>query len=339
MNSGTFNINIFIFQVILIVSLFGIILWIIRLNKAHILEKRYKKYTIETINDNSLSLFDKIKNYYYEKRNNLSKALYKSKLLDDYSKKYEKYCDKTKRIREDKMNFISDKIFIGLSFIVIVIISDIFQYKSIEFMQIITAFLIGFFVLDVVLLFKEKARKKQIEQDMLKAIIIMNNAFKSGLSIMQSIYMVSKELDGPISEEFKKMYIDISFGLNMDVVFERFAKRVDTMEAKYITTSLSVLNKTGGNIVQVFSSVERSSFTRKKLNEELGATTASAKMIYRTLLCVPIIVFLMIFMMNTKFFTPLFTTEIGIMILILIISIYILYIIVIRKIMKVGVNV
>jgi len=165
----------------------------------------------------------------------------------------------------------------------------------------------------------------------------MNNSFKSGLSIMQAIYMVSKELDGPISEEFKKMYIDLSYGLNMEVVFERFTNRIDTKEARYITTSLNVLNKTGGNIVQVFASVERNSFTRKKLQDELGALAASASAIFKILVFIPPMLAMLIFMLNPTFFAPLFTSTIGWMILLIILAIYVLYIIIIRRVMKVKV--
>ncbi len=334
MPSG-YNTNLFILQIIMIIVLFGVVLWLLRLNKAARLEKRFSKFSVNVIKDEELSLFDKFYKFYSKLKKDLSKVLYKLKIFNDYSKKYEKYCDNTRIIREDPMDYISKKTLFGFAMIVIIIISDVFQYNNITLLQIMTSFLLGFFIPDILLLSKNKMRKRQIEKDMLKAIIIMNNSFKSGLSIMQAIYMVSHELDGPISEEFKKMYIDLSFGLNMEVVFERFTKRIDTKEARYITTSLNVLNKTGGNIVQVFASVERNSFTRKKLQEELGALTASAQAIFKILVFIPILIFLGIFILNPNYFTPMFTNPIGLMILFIIILIYVLYIVIIKKVMKV----
>lgn len=332
-----YNINLLVMQIIIILILFGIVLWLIKLNRVTRLERRFSKFSVNVIRDDELSFFDRLIKIYNVNRKKLSKILYKLKIFNDYSKKYEKYCDNTRIIREDPMDYISTKVLAGCAMMILIVISDVFQYKNITFLQLITTFLIGFFIPDVLLISKTKMRKHQIEKDMLKAIIIMNNSFKSGLSIMQAIYMVSNELDGPISEEFKKMYIDLSFGLNMEVVFERFTKRIDTKEARYITTSLNVLNKTGGNIVQVFASVERNSFTRKKLQEELGALAASAKAIFKILVAIPILIFLGIFILNPNYFTPLFTDPIGIMLLFVIILIYVLYIIVIRKVMKVKV--
>ena len=36
------------------------------------------------------------------------------------------------------------------------------------------------------------------------------------------------------------MYIDLTYGLNIDVVFKRFENRVKMDEVKYITTSLKI---------------------------------------------------------------------------------------------------
>ena len=267
----------------------------------------------------------------------MTRFLYKIKIFDTYSKKYQKYCDNTKIDKEDPMNYISNKVMLGIVGIMIIILSNILQFYNVTLFEMILAFLLGFFVLDLFLISKEKYRKVQIEKDMLKAIIIMNNSFKSGLSIMQAIYIVSHELEGPISEEFKKMYIDLSFGLNMEVVFERFTNRVNTKEAKYITTSLNVLNKTGGNIVQVFASVERNSFTRKKLQDELGALSASSQAMFKVLVVIPLLIAVGIFALNPTYFIPLFNNPLGIFILIIIILIYSLYIIIIRKVIKVKV--
>lgn len=328
-------LNNYIFQITFIVILLGIILSFFKVNSVTELEKRYKNFCVPSLKDETVPFMTRLITLYEKFRNILTKKLIKIKIFDEYSKKYEKYADKSRIIRDNPMDYISNKIICGLGCVLIILLSDILRYKLISFMQIITAFLIGFFIPDFYWKFRQKLRVKQIEKDMLKAIIIMNNSFKSGLSIMQAIYMVSKELDGPIKDEFRKMYIDISFGLEMDLVFKRFADRVGTDDARYITTSLSVLNKTGGNIVQVFASVERNSFTRKKLKEELGALAATSKATFRILVFMPIVLILVIMLLNPSYFAPLFNNTIGLLLLGLILLIYITYIIIVRKVVNI----
>ena len=133
------------------------------------------------------------------------------------------------------------------------------------------------------------------------------------------------------------MHLEISYGLSLDVVFERFSKRVESEEVSYITSSLSILNKTGGNIVEVFSSIERTLFDKKKLNEELKNISASPKMVTRVLLVIPIIFISIIYILNPSYFAPLFSSTLGYMIIVTIVLMFIIYVILLNKITKIDV--
>ena len=173
--------------------------------------------------------------------------------------------------------------------------------------------------------------------ELLRAIIIMNNAFKSGKSTLQALRIASKELPEPICDEFKKMYLDMKYGLSVDTVFERFSQRVKLEEASYVSSSLTILNKTGGNIVEVFSSIERTLFDRKKLNEELKNISSGPKLIVRVLFLVPIVFTLIIYLLNPSYFTPLFSSPLGIIIIGIIIVMFTIYILLLKKILKIEV--
>ena len=165
----------------------------------------------------------------------------------------------------------------------------------------------------------------------------MNNAFKSGRSITQAITLVSNELEGPMAEEFKKMNLELSFGLGMDVVFNRLYERVKIDEVAYLTATLTILNQTGGNIVEVFKSIEKSLFNKKKLSLELKSLTSGSRMIVNVLMIVPVAFILLIWIINPLYFQPLLTTKLGLILCGIVFTYYILYIIVIRKLLKVKI--
>ena len=154
---------------------------------------------------------------------------------------------------------------------------------------------------------------------------------------MQAIATVKKELDGPIADEFKKIHLDITYGLSLEVVFNRFYERVKLEEAKYIASALTLLNKTGGNIVRVFSSIEKSIFDKKKLNNELQSLTATSIFVFRILVALPFVFSLIIFILNPTYFTPLFTTGLGILLFLLILLLFILFVLTIKKVLKVKI--
>lgn len=151
---------------------------------------------------------------------------------------------------------------------------------------------------------------------------------------MQAVELVAKELTGPISDEFKKMFIDLTYGLELELVFERFSKRVKLDEVKYMSSSLIILNKTGGNIIKVFSSIEKGFFDRKKLKDELHSVTALSNFVFKILIAVPLVIFIIIYALNPSYFVPLYTTTLGKVILVLVLAIYLLYIVIVKKVTK-----
>ena len=154
---------------------------------------------------------------------------------------------------------------------------------------------------------------------------------------MQAIQIVKTELDGPIQDEFEKIYLDITYGLSLDVVFNRFYERVKLEDAKYITSSLTLLNKTGGDIIRVFSRLEKSILDKKNLRNELTSLTSSSRFVFRFLAFLPFIFMFIIFVLNPKYFNPLFSSSIGIMVLILITALYLLYIWIIKRVLEVKI--
>ena len=311
------------------------IFWFIRYKRSVRLEKRFSKYSVEAVYDRRVSFVDSIMKLYSSIINKTSTVLKKSVVIKKYSKKYDKYISLYKGIYNDSISFIAVKIFSSIIFLLFAILSKTLQSDILHLYECLLPLLIGFFVPDIVYISKYKLHKNRLENDLLQAIIIMNNAFKSGRSIEQAIELVTKELDGPIAEEFKKMHLELSFGLSVDVVFGRFAKRVELEEVSYLTASLSILNKTGGNIIKVFTSIEKTLFNKKKLRLELASLTGGSKLVVYMLIFIPILFVVSISLINPTYFEGFYTTTVGFILMSIIIVIYIAYIFCVRKIMKV----
>ena len=334
---NAFSLELLIFQIIAVIILFIIILEIQKVIRANKLEKRIGKYGIDSLDNTTFSLFDLIEKKIRNIIKTISSILNKSHFFKKISKKYNKYVNVIDTYNLKPIDFVSLKIIFIVGFILILIISNIIRNELLTITQFLVAFLIGYFLLDIILILNKLFRKKQIEDDMLKAIMIMNNAFKSGRTTMQAIEVVKDELTGSVGEEFKKMYLDISYGLSLDVAFDRFARRINTEDARYISASLSILNKTGGDIVRVFSTIEKSVFNRRKLRIELKTLTASANVMFKFLTATPFIIFFVIFLLNPEYFIPLVSTTYGLIFSGLIIVIFITYILLVKKVMKIKV--
>ncbi len=327
---------IILFIIAMSIGLLLCILYLIIIDRYSLdMKNRFNDYTVDSIKDNKLPFFEKVFNGFYNLIIRISKKLNKSDVLKRYSKILDKYSINRDNYKLRGIDYISIKfiisIIIGILYTLTTLIRNNFDYMILIFVMILC-----FFMFDIYLIIEYRNRRKQIENDLLNAIIIMNNAFKSGMNIMQAVSIVETELEGPIKEEFKKINIDIKYGLSLETVFDRFYKRVKIEDIKYLTSSLSLINKTGGNIVKVFGSIEKNFYDKKKIKEEMKSLTSSSIFMFRLLISIPLVLIIIITMLNTTYFVPLLNTKLGRIFILLIVLLYILYIIVIRKVMKVD---
>ena len=326
------SLVVLLIQIILTIAFVLFIAALIRYNNTVKLEKRIAKYSVRYDNvEEDLSLVDKcLKKYMLFVKLQRKKV---NKLFPTLVRRYDKYSVGS---NQKAVDYITHKLVISILFVLLTIIAMTIQGKLVSLLQILFSLVIGFYILDIYLIMTSRVNKKKIEDEMLRAIIVMNNAFKSGKSTIQAVEIASKKLPKPIGYEFEKIYEEMKYGLSIDTVFDRFAKRVGIEEAEYLSSSLTILNRTGGNIVAVFDSIEKTLFDKKKLKEDLRNSTTVSKLVVKILLFVPILFALVIYVLNPDYFDPFFASSLGYLLLFVIVIMFIIYAYLLSKIVKVD---
>ena len=345
------SLIIILIQILIVFGLITIITFFLRLNETVKLEKRISKYTIK----GSKTKYDK--SYYdrvFDGYNAFVKKQRKkiNKLFPTLVRKYDKYVTDGE-VRA--VDYVTHKLVISFLFLILTVVATVIQGRFITSFQFIISIIFGFYILDIILAIFNMFKKKKIENDMLRAIIIMNNAFKSGKSTIQAVEIASLKLPKPISSEFKRMHQEMKYGLSVDVVFDRFAKRIKLEEAEYLSSSLTILNRTGGNIVAVFNSIEKTLFDKMKLKDELKNSVSVSKLVVEILTVLPLVLVLVvgllkysyspafhgnilnyIFFCFVSYFSPFFESLIGYILFGIMVVIYIIYVYLLKKIIKVD---
>ena len=320
---------------LMLVFLIAFILYVLFFqDSSYSLEKRFNKYTINDSDTDKTPAFEKIFDFTFSLISNLSKILEKRNIIKKYSIKYDKYVDNDSKYLNNSINYISIKLLVSVCISFLYIISTVLR-MNFSFILMLLIFIISFILMDLFYNIDYKIKRKRIEEDLLSAIIIMNNAFKSGMNITEAVKIVSSQLDGPIKNEFIKINNDIKYGLGLEVAFDRFYDRVKIEDIKYISSSLSLINKTGGNIVKVFNSIEKNFYDKKRIKNELKSLTSSSNFMFKLLLFMPIFLIIVLLLLNKNYFLPLINSHLGIIILFVVLIMYILYIIIVKLIMKV----
>ena len=330
-------LDIGIIQIISITLLTFIIVVLLRQSKALKFERRIGPFSLDPINQEN-SFFDNGFSLLWATIRKLSSILSKSHFLKNSAKKYDKYITFDEKDFKSSMDYISLKLLLAIGVNLLYFLSLMFNsHNHFNIFTVIITTILVFFLPNIYLAFVYGRKRKLVEDDLLRAISIMNNSFKAGSNVTKAVETVIDELDGPIKDEFRKIYIDINYGLSLDVVFNRFYERVKLEDAQYLTSSLSLLNKTGGNIVKVFNLIEKTFYDKKKLRNELKSLTASSVFVFRFLLFLPFAFILLILIFNPTYFNPLFKHTIGALVIGVIILLYIIYALVVKKVLKVNI--
>jgi tight adherence protein B len=309
------------------VVIFGLLL---KIFKSIRFERRIARYSLKGDMD-EISYFDKVFLNYQK----FVSKLENNKILYEYSYRYQKHRFVGENV--NAVQFVIHKLVIACCFVLLIVIYATVRGRFVPFIFCLISFILGYYLYDIYLYFYQKRRKAKIKNDMLRAVIVMNNAFKVGKSTLQAVEIASKDLPLPIAYEFQKIAQDMSYGLSIDVAFSRFAKRIQLEEANYIASSLTILNKTGGNIVMVFSSIERTLFDKKKLEEDLKNSTAASNLVVKILMGIPVVLVIVIYVISPSYFEPFFASSLGYFILFIIWLMFVLYLYLLNKIMKVKV--
>ena len=153
----------FIINIVIIIIIGIIIWWFYKERRANELDKRLGQYTIESKNNDELTFFDYVMDFYNKWQDRLIKMFSKYKILKDYSKNYEKYI--TRKNNKDPMKYVVLKFISSIIAFILVIFTDIFQNATINTIEIFVALIFGFYLPDIVLLSRKFIIHKSQEND------------------------------------------------------------------------------------------------------------------------------------------------------------------------------
>lgn len=193
----------------------------------------------------------------------------------------------------------------------------------------------GWFVPSFILKSKIKKRIKILNDQLGDAITLISNSLKAGYSFFQSIDTVSREMTGPISEEFALLQKEINLGLNTEKAMENMANRVMSDDLELIVTAVMIQRQVGGNLAEVLDNISTTIRDRVRIKNEIKTTTAQGRMSGWVISLLPAALGIAIYIINPKHMSLLFTNPLGILILVVSIMMEMIGIFLISKIVRI----
>ena len=180
-------------------------------------------------------------------------------------------------------------------------------------------------------------RKNQFVLQMVDALSLMSNGLKSGLSIVQSLGLVTQEMPNPIQQEFNLVLSENKLGVPLEDAFSNLAKRIPSDDVEMFVTSINILKETGGNLAETFDTIVTTIRERIKVENKIAALTAQGFYQGVFVMMIPPILGVVFYQTDPEFMQPLFNTTLGWVAILVIIVLEVVGFVVIMKVVKIDV--
>jgi tight adherence protein B len=137
---------------------------------------------------------------------------------------------------------------------------------------------IGWFIPKIWMGRRQAARLKAFNNQLADTIALMGNSLRSGLSLVQSMEMISREAEPPISEEFQRVVREIGLGVGPQEALLHLVRRVDSDDLELLVTAILVQFEIGGNLSRILDSIANTIRERVKLQGEIRTMSAQGRM-------------------------------------------------------------
>jgi tight adherence protein B len=138
-------------------------------------------------------------------------------------------------------------------------------------------FYVGIKLPEWVLEYVRARRGKQVEGQLMDGMILMSNALKSGLDIVQGFELVQRDLVPPISEEFGLVIKNYSLGTSFEKALLGMEVRIKSRLLSYMIKAIIIQRQVGGNMTKIFDRIVDNVREEGKLEEKAQALTAQQR--------------------------------------------------------------
>jgi tight adherence protein B len=171
--------------------------------------------------------------------------------------------------------------------------------------------LLGYFLPRMFVMYLRYKRLGTIDDQLVDALLLMSNALKAGLSLQQSMELVTREMKPPISDEVGRVVKEIHLGMLTDDALRHLRERVPLEDMRLAVDSILTLRETGGNLSETFEVISKTIVERKKVQGKIKTLTAQG-MAQGVLICMmPPGLILLFSLMDENYMKPMFGTPIG----------------------------
>jgi len=162
---------------------------------------------------------------------------------------------------------------------------------------------------------KTAQQLKKFHEQLPNALQLISGSLKAGYSFNQALSMVVDESKPPLSEEFRRMLSEMRMGIAERKALGNLAERIKSEYFNWTVMAINVQREVGGNLSEVLSTISDTIRERDRVMNRIKALTSEGKLSAIILIALPVVVGLLLAFFNREYISLLFTTKIGLLML------------------------
>jgi tight adherence protein B len=167
--------------------------------------------------------------------------------------------------------------------------------------------LIGFILPKIWIGRRQTGRLKAFNEQLGDTIQLMSNSLRSGMSLLQSMDMVAREGNPPISDEFSRVTREVGLGVGPQDALLHLVRRIKSEDLDLMVTAIMVQHEVGGNLSRILDGIAGTIRERVKLKGEIRTLTSQMRMSGYILAGLPVAVSGVLLLASPKYMLPLFS--------------------------------
>lgn len=154
-------------------------------------------------------------------------------------------------------------------------------------------------------------RLDNFQRQLADCLSLVANSLRAGFSFLQTMEIISREMEPPMSTEFERVMRDTTLGKSLDEALHSMDERVGSADFSLVVTAVLIQQQVGGNLATILDTIRETISERIRLRREIGTLTAQGRATGIILACIPVVLALFFYTLAPSFIQPLITTTIG----------------------------
>ena len=163
----------------------------------------------------------------------------------------------------------------------------------------------------IYVLIKIDRREASFTNQLGDCLMMVANVMRAGFSFLQAMELISKEMEPPISEEFKHVMRDISLGASVERALEDMDKRVGSPDFSLVVTAVLIQQQVGGDLARILDTISDTIQDRIRMRREVKTLTTQGRVSGWILVALPVALGLLLHVMVPGYMDILFEKRLG----------------------------